>query len=303
MSSDRDTTRIVRSWLEDGVTRLPDRVLDSVLDELPTTPQRRATPWPARRHPRMNNSIVRFGVAAAAVVIVAIVGFSFLSRPNLGGDADSTPAPRSAQSPKALPIENVPLEAGTYVAQPFAELVNPEADAEARAINVTLTVPDGWRSFGGGAVLPVEANSSEGPDGMSLGFGQVHGLYSDPCEAIGATPDIAVGPTVDDLARALAEQAAYEATSPTDVTLGGHSGKRMDLLLPSEGEYEACITHRRFHPWDGSIYAQGLGNRWHLWILDVDGVRMVVQTQDFEATPAQDQAELQAIVDSIRIES
>jgi hypothetical protein len=249
----------------------------------------------------MNNSIVRFGVAAAAVVIVAIVGFSFLSRPNLGGDADSTPAPSSAQSPQALPIENIPLEPGTYVAQPFAELVNPEADEEARAINVTLTVPDGWRSFGGGSVLPVEANSSEGPDGMSLGFGQVHGLYSDPCEAIGAA-DVAVGPTVEDLASALAEQTAYEVTSPTDVTLGGYSGKRMDLLLPSEGEYEACITHRRFHPWEGSIYAQGLGNRWHLWILDVDGVRVIVHSQDFEATPAQDQVELQAIVDSIRIE-
>ena len=43
MSSDRDTTRIVRSWLEEGVTELPDRVLDAVLDELPATHQRRVT--------------------------------------------------------------------------------------------------------------------------------------------------------------------------------------------------------------------------------------------------------------------
>ena len=42
MSTDRDTTRIVRSWLEEGVTELPDRVLDAVLDQLPATPQRRA---------------------------------------------------------------------------------------------------------------------------------------------------------------------------------------------------------------------------------------------------------------------
>jgi hypothetical protein len=34
---DRDTTRIVRSWLEVGATSLPDRVLDGVLDQLPAT--------------------------------------------------------------------------------------------------------------------------------------------------------------------------------------------------------------------------------------------------------------------------
>ena len=30
MSNERDVTRIVRSWLEEGVTALPDRVLDNV---------------------------------------------------------------------------------------------------------------------------------------------------------------------------------------------------------------------------------------------------------------------------------
>jgi len=38
MSTDRDTTRIVRSWLDEGVTVLPDRVLDAVLDQVPATP-------------------------------------------------------------------------------------------------------------------------------------------------------------------------------------------------------------------------------------------------------------------------
>ena len=54
MSTDRDVTRIVRSWLEDGATALPDRVLDNVLDQLPATSQRRAW-WPARRLREMNS--------------------------------------------------------------------------------------------------------------------------------------------------------------------------------------------------------------------------------------------------------
>jgi hypothetical protein len=41
MSTDRDVTSIVRSWLDEGVTALPDRVLDAVLDQVPATPQRR----------------------------------------------------------------------------------------------------------------------------------------------------------------------------------------------------------------------------------------------------------------------
>ena len=42
MTTDRETTRIVRSWLQLGVDRLPERVLDAVLDVLPATPQRRS---------------------------------------------------------------------------------------------------------------------------------------------------------------------------------------------------------------------------------------------------------------------
>ena len=56
MSTDRDTTRIVRSWLEEGVTALPDRVLDAVLDQVPATSQRRPW-WPARRFREMNKAL------------------------------------------------------------------------------------------------------------------------------------------------------------------------------------------------------------------------------------------------------
>ena len=56
MSTDRDTTRIVRSWLQTDEYESADRVLDAVLDQLDTTPQRRSTWWPARRLPHMNTT-------------------------------------------------------------------------------------------------------------------------------------------------------------------------------------------------------------------------------------------------------
>ncbi len=48
MTTDAELSRIVRSWLEDGRTRLPDHVLDAVLADVPTTSQHRPW-WPPRR--------------------------------------------------------------------------------------------------------------------------------------------------------------------------------------------------------------------------------------------------------------
>ena len=71
MSTDRDTTRIVRSWLRTAEHESADRVLGTVLDRLDATPQRRATWWPARRLPELNNT-AKLVLGAAAVVVAAL---------------------------------------------------------------------------------------------------------------------------------------------------------------------------------------------------------------------------------------
>ena len=92
MSTDRETTRVVRSWLDEGVTRLPDRVLDAVLDQVPATPQRRSG-WSAWRSYRMNN-YAKMAAAAAAVVLVAVVGYQLLPRNGgIGGQPTVAPSP------------------------------------------------------------------------------------------------------------------------------------------------------------------------------------------------------------------
>jgi hypothetical protein len=110
-----------------------------------------------------------------------------------------------------------------------------------------------------------------------------------------------VGPTAADLANALAEQSAYDVTGPTDVTLAGYAGKRVDLELPSDLGPSSC-GYEDYVLWPGSPYSQGPGNLWHVWILDVDGTPIVVMTNDFEGTSAEDRAELQGILDSLQIE-
>ena len=97
MKSERDATRIVQSWLEVGSTGIPDRVLDSVLAELPSRPQRRS-----RRSPRRTSTmklLLPIAAAAAAIAVVAVVlGGRFLSNaPTVGGPTDSpVPSPSAA---------------------------------------------------------------------------------------------------------------------------------------------------------------------------------------------------------------
>jgi hypothetical protein len=94
MKSERETTRIVQSWLEVGSTGIADRVLDAVVAELPSRPQRRSR-WSPRRTPTMK-FLLPIAAAAAAVAVVAVVlGGRFLSTdPTVGGPTDSAiPAP------------------------------------------------------------------------------------------------------------------------------------------------------------------------------------------------------------------
>ncbi len=54
--------------------------------------------------------------------------------------------------------------------------------------------------------------------------------------------------------------------------------------------------------WEPGVYAQGPNALWRIWVLDVDGVRVVVRADSFPDTTPAVQAELSAIVASIEIE-
>jgi hypothetical protein len=118
MSTDRDTTRIVRSWLEEGVTALPDRVLDAVLDQVPTTRQRRPW-WPARRVQRMN-TMLKMALAVAAVVAIALAGINILPKSGgVGGTGTASPSPASTPAPSTTPAPTA-----AQSASPTSDLVS-----------------------------------------------------------------------------------------------------------------------------------------------------------------------------------
>ena len=280
MSTERETTRIVRSWLDKGVTTLPDRVLDAVLDQLPATHQRRATWWPARRFPFMNNTTVRFGIAAAAVIVLALLGLRFLP----GGVGDD---PRS--TPTATPVRaQGALEPGTYYID----------DPARTPVKFTFTVPSGWTARADTVVLKYEDQANE------LGFfpDNVTHVFGDACEGHDGTTLTEIGPTVDDLVRALEEQANSDASAPADVTLGGYPAKRIEMTVPPGLDTSTCAISG-IQVWSDPEYTDffaGAGGT--VYIVDVDGERAVLVAGHSPGSSVADIAELDAVIGSIRFE-
>jgi hypothetical protein len=325
MTDDRSLERAARSFIESGPTRAPERAVEAALFRIETTSQERnlRVPW------RITMTIPARVAAAAVIGVLAIGGTLFLigraGQPDVGG-------PGASASPSASPTSSVPasiaatttpsnvpprqlpdgpLAPGTYVSIPFAPgqpytscLTPPQpgcSESEDDSIRVTLTVPEGWAGVDSAVWLDAEGNSP--PGGATVGFNRGGWLHSDPCLTrarlvAGVQPDLAVGPSVDEFADAIADHPLLDATDPVPVTLGGYSGKYVDLQLPAD--LTGC--EESFYPWEPGIYAQGPGHQWHLWILDVDGVRFVVLEMDYARTSAEHRAELAAIVESIQIE-
>jgi len=104
VSTDRDMTRLVRSWIQTDAHESADRVLGAVFDRLDTTPQRRPL-WRARRYNPMNGTF-KLVAAGTAAVLVAAVGFGiYLNRSTVGpiGSPSFSLPPTGLPSPTAGP--------------------------------------------------------------------------------------------------------------------------------------------------------------------------------------------------------
>jgi hypothetical protein len=249
------------------------------------------------------------GVATGAATSATAAPTPTTSPPEPTPSPSKSPAP----SPALFPIG--PLPAGSHTIQPF---VGPgglcvgqagctEAGAEDDSIRITLTVPDGWSGFEYSIIPSVERYSP--PGGAGLLFGRGGWLYPPPaCLGPGVLhdgPTIPTGTTVDAFVTALVEHPDLDVTSPVDVTLGGYSGQYLELRAPANvttDELGPDPSGCGFFVWEPGIYAQGPNALWRIWVLDVDGIRVVVRADSFPGTTPQVQAQLQAIVDSIQIE-
>jgi hypothetical protein len=291
MTTRKELDRSISAWLEaEAPRRAPDDVLEASRDRIRNTRQRWSW-WPARRPTDMNN-FAKVLFAAAAVVAVAVVAINLLPG---GGSGTGGVPPSPSMSPTVPPSPSM-----SPTPEPTASLVahtlRPcciEDDPRFDSMTFAIMAPPSWGAFEESGVL----FDNDPPAGASFGLYPGGNVFSEPClidEDAGA--DVPVGPTVDDLVTAIVDHPSLDVTDPVDVTLAGYSGTYLDLTVPDD--ISECV---RYMPTDHHIYAQGPDQRWHMWILDVDGVRVLVETNDYPGTAPEQLAEGQAILESLVI--
>jgi hypothetical protein len=215
----------------------------------------------------------------------------------------SEPSPASTPQDIRKLEDFAPLDPGTYFIDPDDDPSTP--------LRVVYEVPaDGWSVTTGAVKF-----AGDGVGHVVVNITSVTNLVQQGCHDH-SLADPRVGPSVDDLAAAMADLAPFRVTSgPKDVTVDGYSGKHLAWIVPNlpvEGpadglQFKGCVDGN-LKSWDSNgandpFYGYtGPRYREEFWILDVAGTRLVIETGWSAHTSSAALAERQAILDSIRIE-
>lgn len=237
-------------------------------------------------------SIGWLGLSASLLVAAACSGAP--------ADPSSTPT-AAASSPSAettlTPVPSAGPEITTIAGHSIGDAVQ----------GYTVEAPVGWSTFDGGFVV------QQGSNVTGLSVWDVGEVPRDPCHWQDSLRD--PGPTVDDLVEALTTQRLRHATKPTPVTLDGYEGLYLewsvpaDMVVTGDAEFHGCDIQpsnglRDFVSWfgngSGERYQQVAGQVDMLWVLDVEGQRLLVDATYSPDDTEADRAELAAIVESLR---
>jgi hypothetical protein len=294
MTASRDTERLIRAFLDEGVTELPERVYDAVRSDLDRTHQRVVIgPW---RTPDMN-TFAKFAMAASAVLVVALVGYNLLpSDSPRGGTASASPSPSVAASPSPSPSPSAstsdlaffppgPITPGTY-----------SIVLSGKRFSVDMP-GSGWSSNGSFRIA-----TGSGQGAFIFWTDAPTNVYGDPCAKVPLEPP--AGETPADLAAAISRIPGTDLVDgPSDVTVGGHPAALVSIRIRED---IGCAPNE-FMLWydeDPSIgrWPDALGDTINTWIIDVDGTNVWIDASAGRSTSPALQAEQRQIIESIRFE-
>ena len=293
MTSERETARLVRSWLREDEHDSAERVLQVVLDRLDSTPQRRSW-WPARRYTPVNTQL-KVLAAAAAVVVVAVVGYQLLPRNSSVGPGGPTPSPIVAPSPTTSATVR-PTKAPVVPAA--GTLAIGRHDLNLEGVHLTFAIAStGWTSNG-----VFGFDNAKDHAGFIVWEDDADGVFSDPCSSTKAPP---AGPSAADMANAIAGMSSVELVAgPEPFTIGGKPAQMVMVRMPDP----LPCPNDQFYLWydttssKNARYASAAGNTVRVWIIEADGKRIQLDGEYEAGAPAAVDEELWAIVNSIQFD-
>ena len=241
----------------------------------------------ASRSPTLLALAVGVTLTACSTVGTSMSAPSSSSSPSLPSPTPgvtAAPSVSATTSPTAVPAPTYPanvmdapafspLEVETYFIEPVAT-----------DIQVFYTIPaEGWLGWIG------TFKPEQGNQGVGMSIVNVTNVVQEGCTTHAAA-DPPVGPTVDDMAAALAALSPFILTKPpSDVTVDGFSGKHLDLTVPDlavrvigdDTAFTDC-TSGELKSWIGEPLSYAFHGYSHpgqveeIWLLDVDGTRLMI---------------------------
>jgi hypothetical protein len=300
MTTRRDPDRLIRAFLAEGRTNLPDRAYDAVRSDIERTRQRVVIgPW---RLIDMN-TYAKLAIAAAAVVVVAVVGINLMPANSgvVGGPGPTasptpSPTPSPSPSPTATPVALIPppgpLAAGTHT-------------AVLEGIPLSFSVPgSGWTAFDGGFIGKGEGGQP-GDFALALWASAPESVYSDPCAHTRLSPDpshTAVG-----LAAAAAAIPGTDLVSgPESVEVGGRPAQHVAFIVRDDLGCDPLTARLWVDDGSGGAnnwhWASGLGSTHHVWTIDVAGKVIWIDSESYKGAGPEIGQAIQQVIDSIQFE-
>lgn len=244
MTPQRDIERVLEHWLVDGVDVMPDRTYLTILDRVERQPQQRA--WRLTRSDSHMNGYLKPLAAIAAVVVIAVAGIAVFGRPSDPG-VGTAPSTSPAPSGSTAPSESATPSASPSANAVFPSWFVPDDDAGAGTLSAgshttnvfvpgfTYTVPEGWvnghDTVGFFSLFPdTPANAAEHAATETLANEIIMGPLESPYFLCYEWEDN-TGATAAEMVTALVANDALAVSEPIDVTIGGLTGKQVDVQL------------------------------------------------------------------------
>jgi hypothetical protein len=218
------------------------------------------------------------------------------------GAADTSPSPAAAASPTARPTTAPPL-AATFPGPGVLEPGRYDAVVVGVSFNFTISTA-GWVADDGRTWAKLDwddVGALDGlPDGAAVAFWSPIGLYADPCEHVFGPR---AGRSALELGEALAEAPSTSlVTGPLEVTLGGQPATQLTLEVDAAAACEPDTLYLWYDAQSAYRYVTALGDTIRIWIVEVDGARLVIEAETRADSSAETEARLTELVESIRFE-